>query len=346
LEFLAEFGLFLAKTVTLVVAIMVVVGAILSLSQKTKKQHSGDIELTKINQRLENMKDTMEHEIYSKEWLKNRQKEDKKKAKQEKKNRKADVAAEETKARVYLLNFEGDIRASAVTSLRQEITAVLGIATDKDEVVISLESPGGMVHGYGLAASQLQRVKQKGIPLTVCVDKVAASGGYMMACIADKILAAPFAIIGSIGVVAQIPNFHKVLTKHDIDYEILTAGEYKRTLTLFGENTEKGRQKFMEDLEETHVLFKEWVVEHRSQLNIDDVSKGEIWYGQRAKNKALIDDIQTSDDYLLERCQKADVFEVKYHEKKGLAEKLGLSMATVVDVMGLKLSKWLMGPKH
>lgn len=346
MEFLAEFGLFLAKTVTLVVAIMVVVGAILSLSQKTKKQHSGDIELTKINQRLENMKDTMEHEIYSKEWLKNRQKEDKKKAKQEKKNRKADVAAEETKARVYLLNFEGDIRASAVTSLRQEITAVLGIATDKDEVVISLESPGGMVHGYGLAASQLQRVKQKGIPLTVCVDKVAASGGYMMACIADKILAAPFAIIGSIGVVAQIPNFHKVLTKHDIDYEILTAGEYKRTLTLFGENTEKGRQKFMEDLEETHVLFKEWVVEHRSQLNIDDVSKGEIWYGQRAKNKALIDDIQTSDDYLLERCQKADVFEVKYHEKKGLAEKLGLSMATVVDVMGLKLSKWLMGPKH
>lgn len=346
MELLAEYGLFLAKTVTLVVAIVFVVGAIVSLSQKTKKRHSGDIELTRINQRYQQMREAIEHEVYSKEWLKAREKEEKKEAKEKKKKRKSEVSREAAKPRVFLLNFDGDIRASAVASLRQEITAVLTIATSKDEVVIRLESPGGLVHGYGLAASQLQRLKLKEIPLTVCVDKVAASGGYLMACIANKIIAAPFAIIGSIGVVAQLPNFHKLLTKHDIDYEVLTAGEYKRTLTIFGENTEKGRQKFLQDLEETHVLFKEWVTEHRSQLDIDDVAKGEVWYGQRAKDKALIDEIKTSDDYLVERSKDADVFEVKFHEKKTLAEKLGLSMATVFETLGLKLSKFFMGLKQ
>jgi serine protease SohB len=346
LEFLAEYGLFLAKAITFVVAVIFVVGAVVSLSQKTKKHQHGDIEITNINQRLEAMSDAIESEVYSKEWLKARHKDDKKKSKQEKKKNKQNLSEESKKPRVYVLNFDGDIRASAVASLRQEITAVLSTATAKDEVVIKLESPGGLVHSYGLAASQLQRIKNKGVPLTVCVDKVAASGGYMMACIADKILAAPFAIVGSIGVVAQLPNFHKALAKHDIDFEVLTAGEYKRTLTIFGENTDKGRQKFIEDLEETHLLFKEWVSEHRSEVDIEDVAKGEVWYGQRAKAKALVDEVQTSDDYIVDRCSKADVYEVKYHEKKSLAEKIGISMATVFEEIGVKFSKWLMGPKH
>jgi serine protease SohB len=215
--------------------------------------------------------------------------------------------------------------------MREEITAVLSQATDKDEVVVKVESGGGMVHSYGLAASQLARITQKNIPLTVCVDKVAASGGYMMACVANKIVAAPFAILGSIGVVASLPNFHKLLKKNDIDYEMFTAGEYKRTVTMFGENTEKGRAKFVEDLEDTHVLFKEFVSENRPQVDIEKVATGEIWFGRRAKDVNLIDEIITSDEYLLSQIETADIFQVEYVYKKSIQEKLGFAAQGAVD---------------
>jgi len=239
--------------------------------------------------------------------------------------------ANEAKSKVYVLSFDGNISASAVGHLREEVTAVLTQATPKDEVLLRLESAGGMVHSYGLASSQLDRLRKKNIPLTVCVDKVAASGGYMMACVADKILAAPFAIIGSIGVVAQMPNFNKVLKKHDVDFELLTAGEHKRTLTMFGENTDKGREKFVEELEETHQLFKDYVSTRRPQVDIDKIATGEIWYGARAQDMALIDDIQTSDEYLVSRIEEADVFEISYVFKKKLHERLGIAAEESAD---------------
>ena len=129
--------------------------------------------------------------------------------------------------------------------------------------MVRLESGGGLVHGYGLAAAQLVRLKDAGLTLTVCVDKVAASGGYMMACVADKVVAAPFAVIGSIGVVSQLPNFHKWLKNHDVDYEMFTAGDYKRTVTVFGENDAEDRAKYQEELEQTHALFKHFVNTYR-----------------------------------------------------------------------------------
>ncbi len=342
MEFLFEYGLFLAKAATLVIAVLFVVAAVAGLSHRGKKGHDGEIEVKHLNRNVQKMRETIEHEVYSKDWLKQHDKEQKKKEKQEQKKHKQEKFDEAKQSRVYLLDFDGDIRASGVNNLRQEITAVLAIAKPEDEVVIRLESPGGMVHGYGLAASQLRRIRDKGIPLTVCVDKVAASGGYMMACIGSKILAAPFAVIGSIGVVAQLPNFHRLLKKHDIDFEVLTAGEYKRTLTIFGENTEKGRQKFLDDLEETHQLFKSFVSENRSQVDIEEVAKGEIWYGSRALEKNLIDLVQTSDDYILEKCNEAEVYQVKYHEKKSIAEKFGFSMATIIETVSLRLSKFLL----
>ena len=229
------------------------------------------------------------------------------------------------KKRIYVLNFDGDVKASAVESLREEITAILTIATPDDEVVLCLESPGGMVHTYGLAASQLIRITKKDIPLTVVVDAVAASGGYMMACIGSKILAAPFAIIGSIGVVAQLPNFHRLLKKNDIDFELFTAGEHKRTVTMFGENTEKGKAKFVEELEDTHELFKSFVSEHRPQVNVSEVATGEIWYGQRALENNLIDDIQTSDEYLMSKREECNIYQVSYETKKTFQEKLGFA---------------------
>lgn len=324
MEFIGEYGLFLAKAVTIVLAIVAAIGGVAALiSRGQKESREGTLEVTYFNDRLEEMKNTLEDAVLDEAELKAIMKEEKKKAKAEKKARKKQDDEEQVRRkRIYVLDFDGDLHASEVEPLREEITAVLTMAEPEDEVVLRLESSGGLVHAYGLAASQLERVKRQSIPLTVCVDQVAASGGYMMACMGDKLLAAPFAILGSIGVIAQLPNFHRLLKKHDVDYEILTAGEYKRTLTMFGQNTDKGRQKFTEELEDTHELFKEFVSEFRPQVDIEQVATGEVWFGKRALDARLIDELMTSDQYLTDACAEADVFLVRFEEKKSLQEKL------------------------
>jgi serine protease SohB len=231
-------------------------------------------------------------------------------------------SGQKTRPRGFVLDFEGDIRASAVSALREEISALLQVADSGDEIILRLESPGGMVHSYGLAASQLARIRKRGIRLTVAVDKVAASGGYMMACVADRIIAAPFAVIGSIGVVMQLPNFHRLLKDKNIDYELLTAGEYKRTLTLFGENTESARSKALEELEDTHALFKDFIRSHRPQLDLEAVASGEHWFGTRAAERQLVDELMTSDDYLLQRMDSHDLFRVRLRQPKPLMQRL------------------------
>ena len=343
MEFLFEYGLFFAKVATLLVAFVVVVSVVVGASQKNKYgEGRGHLEITPLNQQFEDLKDTMliatTDELLQKAEEKKLTKAKKKLLSEQKKTAKNVSESDATKrSKVYVLNFDGNISASAVGHLREEITAVLTQATPNDEVLLKLESAGGMVHSYGLASSQLDRLRKKNVPLTVCVDKVAASGGYMMACVADKILAAPFAIIGSIGVVAQMPNFNKVLKKHDVEFELLTAGEHKRTLTMFGENTEKGREKFIEELEETHQLFKDYVSTRRPQIDIDKIATGEIWYGSRAKDIKLIDDVQTSDEYLVSRIEDADVFEVAYVFKKKLHQRLGIAAEESADRL---LVKW------
>ena len=337
MEFLIEYGMFLAKAVTIVASIGIVVGLIVSSGMQSKKQSEGHIEVTKLNEEYDDWQDQLKSELLSDDALKAEQKAEKKKQKAEKKaKKKTDEVA--NKKRVFVLDFDGDIKASAVDNMRHEISAVLTMAKESDEVVIRLESGGGMVHSYGLASSQLQRIRDRNIPLTVTVDKVAASGGYMMACIANNIVAAPFAIIGSIGVVAQLPNFHKLLKKNDIDFEIHTAGEYKRTLTMFGENTDNGREKFREELEDTHVLFKEFVGEHRPELDVAAVATGEVWYGSRAKAINLVDEISTSDDYLMRQRDSAEIYKIVFEHKKSLQEKLGFAAETAVDTA---ISKWL-----
>ncbi|MGK0499963.1 MAG: serine protease SohB [Oceanicoccus sp.] len=334
MEFLSNYGLFLAKAITIVVSILIVIIVIIATSSRSKREQDGQIEVTLLNDEYEDYKQTIKEAVLDEDELKQELKDLKKKHKLEKKNKKKNTEAEDPKRRVYVLDFDGDMKASAVANLRREITAILTMATSDDEVVLCLESPGGMVHTYGLASSQLNRITSKGIPLTVVVDAVAASGGYMMACIGNKILAAPFAIIGSIGVVAQLPNFHRLLKKNDIDFEMFTAGEHKRTVTMFGENTEKGKAKFVEELEDTHELFKSFVSEHRPQVNINEVATGEIWYGKRALENNLIDDIQTSDEYLLAKSEDCNIYKVQFEEKKSLQEKLGIAAQhTTVSVL-------------
>ncbi len=350
-EFLFEYGLFAAKLATFVVAILVVVLASVAGARRVRRSRKGHIETSKINDEIDAMRTALDAGVSDPDTFKLHYKQQQKDRKRERKARRKalkralsdDGAGTDAgaKPRKFVLDFDGDLRALAVSRLRNEITAVLSMARERDEVIVRLESRGGMVHAYGLAASQLARVKARGIDLTVCVDKVAASGGYMMACVANRILAAPFAILGSIGVVAQLPNFHRLLKKHDIDFELITAGEYKRTLTLFGENTDKGREKFSEEIEDVHALFKEFVGAHRPVLEIERVATGEAWFGRRALDLGLVDELVTSDEYLVRACDDADVFEVRYVERKPLPQRLGLVVQDAVD--GLLLRWWERG---
>jgi len=341
LEYLIEYGLFLAKLVTLVVAFVFVLSVIVSAGSKSKKGGGrGSITITHLNDELDEMRDAMKKAIYDKESYKYEQKLEKKRHKQEARERKqhlklvvdASQDVEEcARKRVYVIDFNGDMEASDVESLREEITAILSLATSKDEVLLRLESPGGMVHAYGLASSQLDRIKTQQIPLTICVDKVAASGGYMMACLADRLVAAPFAILGSIGVLVQLPNFNRLLRKHDVDYETISAGEFKTTLTTFGEITQKGRDKVKEDVEEMHGLFKSWVKDHRPAVDIDNIATGETWVGLQALERAMVDEIMTSDECIVKACEDADVYEVRYEIRRTLGDKIGAAIHKAVD---------------
>ena len=324
LPFLAEYGLFFAKTITIILAILLIVAGIIIIVSKNKDKMKGRLDIKNLNEKYDEMADQIRQEMLSKQ-------EYKKTVKEIKKTKKQEAAAPAEKKRLFIIKFIGDIKASAVNSLREEITAILMVATINDEVVVILDSPGGIVPNYGLAASQLERIKQKNIPLTVAVDKVAASGGYLMACVANKILAAPFAIIGSIGVVAQIPNFHRLLKKNDIDFEQITAGEFKRTLTLFGENTEQGRKKVKDDVEDIQIIFKDFIKLNRPQVDTEAVATGEHWLAQRAFDLKLVDQLMTSDDYLQSFSNKANLFEITYSHKKTLGEKISAAMQMAMD---------------
>lgn len=316
MEFLSTYGLFLVKLVSIIIAILIVVAGVIVLISRAKENPQGKLSIQKLNAKFEEYETLLHSATKNKHDLKSFLKTQKKSQKKKPKST----------HRIFVLHFNGDIRASAVTALREEITALLTIAEKTDEIVVCLESGGGLVNAYGLASSQLQRIKDAKIKLTIIIDKIAASGGYMMACVADQILAAPFAIIGSIGVLAQLPNFHRYLQKKAIDFEQLTAGQYKRTLTLFGENTEKGREKMQQEIDDTHELFKTFIKQHRPSVDINQVATGEHWYGTTARDLKLVDGLQTSDDYLLSASKKADIYEICFKQKRSLSKRLSHSI--------------------
>ena len=336
------YGVFILEVITLLLVVAAVVAMIIAMKQKKAHLH-GELVITDLSKEFEENSKILSNFHLSEEELKEAEKAEKKaekaKAKALKAQRKKGEDTEsERKPSLYVLHFKGDISASETAALREEISAIVQVAKPNDEVLLCLESPGGVVHGYGLAASQLMRLKQHNIKLTVAVDKVAASGGYMMACVADKIVSAPFAIIGSIGVVAQIPNIHRLLKKHDVDVDVMTAGEYKRTVTMLGENTEKGKQKFQQELEETHQLFKQFVSQNRPHLDVEQVATGEHWFGQQEFNLNLVDEIMTSDDLLLQAMKEKQLIGVKYVVKKSLLQKVGKQAEESADNIALR---WL-----
>lgn len=316
IEYLLQYGLFLAQVATLVVGIGVIIAIIANVARREREEER--LEIKDLNQRFKTMELTLKRGMLPKKAYKAE-------AKTAKKQRSA-KKDEGRKPRIFVINFRGDIRASAVASLREEVSAILTLAGDGDEVLVRLENAGGLVHDHGLAASQLARVRDKGVALTVAVDKIAASGGYLMACVANRILAAPFAVLGSIGVLAQVPNFNRLLSEKGVDFEMFKGGEYKRTVTLFGKISDADRTKFGEEIEDTHALFKEFVAAQRPSLDMARVATGEHWYGKRALDLKLCDELKTSDDYLLERSADTRIFEVKYVTRKGLSRKLAQAM--------------------
>jgi serine protease SohB len=322
MEFLADVGGFLLKAAIIVFAFVVITGVIAQAAQKQKKQ-KGELEVTHLSRELQEMQDALQMELLDKKARK----------KAEKLLKKARKSEEKHDKRLFVIDFKGSLDAKEVDSLRREVNAILSMATDKDDVLVRLESGGGVVNGYGLAAAQLQRLREHGMTVHVAVDKVAASGGYMMACVGHKIYAAPFAFIGSIGVVAQIPNVHRWLKNHDIDFEQITAGEFKRTLTIFGENTEEGRRKFKKDLEAIHHQFKDFVQTNRPQLDIDKVATGEVWSGQRAKELGLVDEIITSDAWLLKQMSEREILKLEYSVKKPISERFAKGAATLIHTL-------------
>lgn len=320
--FFAEYGLFLLKTVTIVVAIVLIIGAIASASKKSQGQES--LEIEDLNQKYRTLANALKHAVMKKADWKKAEKVDKAKAK-------ADAKSNERRPRAFVIDFKGDLKASAVPSLRQEVSAVLEVATGDDQVVICLENYGGVVHEHGLAASQLVRIRDKEIPLTVIVDKVAASGGYLMACVANKILAAPFAILGSIGVIAQMPNFNRALDQRGVDFEQVTAGKYKRSVTMFGKNTDEDRAKLKEELEDVHALFKGAVARYRPDLDLDMIATGEHWYGTRALELGLADELKTSDEHLADLAKDHDLYRLAYKIKQPLQKRLMASADAVIE---------------
>jgi len=284
---------------------------------RRRKPPRGWLLVKPLNQQIEAMGDALRAGVMRKKDLRRFRKS----------RKKAKAARPAAKPNVFVLEFKGDLFASAVRNLREEVTAIIAAAGKDDEVVVRLESAGGAVPHYGLAAAQLMRLRDKAIKVTVCIDRIAASGGYMIACVADKIVAAPFAIIGSIGVVAEVPNFHRLLKKHDVDFQEMTAGEFKRTVSVFGEITEKGLRKFQEELEDTHLLFKEFVKAHRPKLDIEQVATGEHWLARRGLELGLVDQLGTSDEYLVARALESNLYQVAFERARSLRERLG-SMAT------------------
>jgi len=315
-EFLAAYGLFLAELATFALVLIVIVVLIAS---SRRRGHAEGLVVEHLNRQFEDSADGLKLAIEGKGRYKKALKARQKERKREDKARGKDGS---TKPRLFVLDFKGDLRASAAASLREEVSAVLRVAKPGEQVLVRLENSGGTVHEHGFAASQLTRLKQHGLKLIVAVDKVAASGGYLMACVADRLIAAPFAIVGSIGVLAQLPNFHRLLEEKGIDFEQITAGRYKRTLTMFGENTDEGRAKLKEQVEEIHELFKAQIREHRPQVDVESVATGEHWHGVRALTLKLVDELKTSDDVLLEASKDHDLYHIAYKRRRSWQERI------------------------
>lgn len=327
MEALLELGVFGAKALILFAAFAGVI-AVIAAAIQSEGGSRDSLEVRDLNARYRKLAAAIRGTVLSRKESK----------KFEKRQKKLDKTREDEPQVLYVLDFDGDVSASSVEGLREEVSGILQIAEEGDEVLIRIESAGGTVTGYGLAAAQLRRLRDAGIAVTAAVDTVAASGGYMMACTADTIVAAPFAIVGSIGVLAIVPNASRALDKVGVDVHEFTAGRHKRTVTPFSEVTPEGREKFLEELSETHDLFKAFVKENRPVLDIDAVATGEHWHASQALTFGMVDAITTSDDYLLSRLNDRRIISVNYMPALSFSDRLPIGLAQAAELVWQRVS--------
>lgn len=343
MSFLREYGLFLLETLTVVGGVVAVLGAVAFFANRAARGRRPDakgLEVRNLNRAFEDLSAALRAGTLPRKAARAQ-------AKALRKERKAkDAAVPATtgttgttgttsgtaeRPRVWVLDFHGDIRATETAALREEISAVVSVARPGDEVLVRLENPGGTIQDQGFAAAQLMRIRSRGLRLVVAVDKVAASGGYMMACVADRIIAAPFAVVGSIGVIAEVPNVYRLLDRAGIEFEQVTGGEFKRTVTPFTETTPAKREKLTEQIRDAHAMFKEWVARNRPQVDVEQVGTGEYWYGTRAVELGLVDELVTSDDWLLARAAEADLWSVRWRAGRRPTRKLAALVRGMVQ---------------
>ncbi len=312
----------------LAVLVFAILGIVSALSKKDKKSKEPKVIIQSLSKVYHDRELGLRKKINkyaAKKWLKS-------KNKLNKKNKPSD------KPILFVLDFKGDVKASATQQFRELIDVLLLHHQDTPcEVLLRIDSPGGMVNQYGFASAQCQRLTQAGIHLTIAIDRVAASGGYMMACVADQILAAPFAVVGSIGVIFQLPNFHRYLDKHNIDVELLTAGDDKRNLTMLAKNTDEDREKCQEQIEEVHALFKNHVANERPQCDMERIATGRYWYGTQAFELRLVDKLITSDDYLLSKYSSHQLYHLSMSSKKDWKKSLSHDGSALLQ----KASQWI-----
>lgn len=333
-EVLFAYLLFLMKGVTLVILFLIVVAVVFALKSKGK---DAAICFEYLNEKQLGLEKSL-LSAFAKTGQKAAGQALKNFLQAGKTRRKMDKRTNDLRKRSFVMSFEGDMHASQVKALRDEITAVLRVAQPEDEVVVRVQSPGGAVPGYGLVASQLVRVKQAKLKLTVCVDQIAASGGYLAAVVADRILAAPFATIGSIGVVVTVPNFHDFLKKQDVDMIELTAGKYKRSISMLGKISEEGKRHTTGQLKVIHEQFKEMVISYRPQVDIQQVATGDYWTAKTALAYGLVDDLSTSDAYIQELIQSSDVWEISTPKKKSLQSMFKESTVALMDAVWRRIA--------
>jgi serine protease SohB len=328
---IADFAL---KALIIVAAVGALAFLVARLARSAEAKER-EIKVRSLNERYADMREAMNAPLLDKKGLKAL-------IKARKKEKKARRGDDSTK-RIYVLGFKGDMRARAVRELGMAIDGVLTVARPgTDEVVLRLESPGGTVTGYGLGAAEILRLRAHGIKATASVDQVAASGGYMMAAAADRIVAAPFAVVGSIGVVAPVPNLHRLLKKNDIDFEEMTAGEFKRSVSVLGEITPTGREHFRGKLEDTHGAFKAHIARCRPNVDIEKVANGDTWLASEALALNLVDEIATGDELLFRARETARLYEVTVEARKTLLQQilggLGVAARRAAELMVVKLS--------
>ncbi|MDP3296608.1 MAG: signal peptide peptidase SppA [Thermodesulfovibrionia bacterium] len=164
-------------------------------------------------------------------------------------------------------------------------------------VVIRIDSPGGAVAPAQEIYKEIVKLKKEK-KVVASMGSVAASGGYYIACPADKIVANPGTLTGSIGVIMEIPNIEGLMKKIGVETKVIKSGKHKDIASMFKSMTEEERKILQSVLDDVHDQFIRAVSEGRNMKyeNIKELADGRIFTGKKAKELGLVDTLGNLDD--------------------------------------------------